>query len=125
LSRLTQSEVPALQAGERVLLTGHERTAGLFSKRGRVTLTNQRLVFQRPRLFFVPPWRPDAPVEFPLSAVVGIEAESVPNCAMLFRLRAQFPKLSISLRDGSKWECGSLMARSWRRYILRARRQAA
>jgi hypothetical protein len=125
LSRLSQTTLPTLEAGEEILLTGYERTAGFLPKRGRLSLTNRRLIFQRPRLRFLPPWHAASPMVLRLDSITAVDAESLPSCRTLIRLHSPMPILTVLLRDGSRRQFGCMMARPWRRYILRARRDTA
>jgi hypothetical protein len=119
LDGLCQFTPVKVEYGEYEVLVGFERVAGLVPKRGRLILTNRRLLFQRPRWFFLPPWRPRRTDEIRLNEIVTALAAK-PRLAHFFRPPGGSPNLTLVLSDGSRREFSSMMARTWRRYILRA-----
>lgn len=124
LGKACRLRLPGLESGEEIKLEGYERTSGIWPKRGRLTLTDRRLLFQRPRWWFLPPWQAAPVNELRLSEIAEVEAERLVTGLVVFRVRGPFPRLSIRMTDGTKWQFSSMMARTWRRYILRARRRA-
>ena len=125
LNKACQLNVVGLESGEQIRLTSYEKTAGLWPRHGQLTLTNRRLLFRRPRWWFMPPWRPMPTLEIRLPEIAVIDAEPPTIGLRVFRLRGLRSKLSLRLVDGSKYEFTSMMARAWRRQILRARRKAS
>jgi 3-dehydroquinate dehydratase-2 len=72
LCRVCQIELPALPVGERLLARSFAGTEQVWPRRGCLTLTNRALLFQRPRWFFLPPWRPVAILRIGLTDVVDV-----------------------------------------------------
>jgi hypothetical protein len=122
LSKAIQVEIPALDVGEDVLLTGFEITSGFWPRRGRLTLTTRRLLFQRPRLVFLPPWRPGPVIEMRLDRIERVESDIQAVIWRMLTCRQPYPVLRVGLEDGSEHEFSSIASRGWRRRINQARR---
>jgi hypothetical protein len=123
LNKMCRIEEISLGSSEKTRLVGYEMTGKWWHRSGRLTLTNRRLVFQRPWYRFLPPWHAGPVTEINVSSIRGVDADARVSCLGLLRPSAPFPRLRIETRDGRTYEFTSMMARAWRRYILRARRE--
>ena len=125
ISDFCQLQVPTLQHHEALLLTGivWKSRSHLWCDRGRLTLTERRLIFQRPRYFFLPPWRPGRIDEFGLDVVGAVDLRGGRGGLQLSLVPAAKGSrvlLRFWLQNGTKHDFISIEARLWRRSIHKA-----
>jgi hypothetical protein len=123
LDKAVQLKLPLMSRGEETRLTSVEWTTARFlPRRGRLTLTNLRLVFQRPRLLFLWPRHRGPVVEVPLTEIEQVVVTR--RCFQRFFRGGGMDLLIVTLRDGSELRFQSMLAAAWRKQIRLARQAA-
>jgi hypothetical protein len=115
---------PEATPSNMILATGFEAEKSFWGRRGQLTLTGRRLIFQVPRLRFLPPLGPITPEEYDLSAISDASVDT-DWLASLPGTRNAAYVLRIQFRDGKRMEFQSVSAEKWRQLLLHARRDAA